>query len=464
MEQLNDDTSGDILSWDPLRLRSMLDSIPVPLLLASEETRAHTLYVNERFQLDFGYSMEEIGNVERWAELAYPDPDYRQAIMGEWFAAFEKARQEGGRIEPIEARIHCRDGSVKYVVIHVSRLDGTLLVTMDDITAHVQIAERLRESEHRFRLLSENAHDVIWTMSPDGKITYLSPMVEKVRGYTVEEAMRQTLDEIETPESAARTLSYFGELSQDLAAGRAPRSFRGPMEYLCKDGSTYWAEVFVFPIMSADGSLVELLGVSRDISEFKRFEAELLRAQQRTEEMNRVLEAVNRSLEDANEQLHHLASIDALTGLLNRRHFTDEAEFALASDAGAGSAHSLMIFDLDSFKQINDRFGHQAGDSVLCAASDLIRAGIRMNDLAARWGGEEFLILLPRTLLADATALAESLRHAFESGSFPPVDRVTASFGVAQHHPGESLDELLARVDEALYRAKSDGRNCVRIG
>lgn len=141
-----------------------------------------------------------------------------------------------------------------------------------------------RDSQELLHLLAESSNDVVWTMSPTGQITYVSPAVERMRGYTPEEAMAQSLEEIETPESAAITMQYFTDLHTALAEGREPPSnFRGELEYYCKDGSTVWTEVQVIPRFGPDGALVEILGVTRDISERKAHEAALRAAQEEAE-------------------------------------------------------------------------------------------------------------------------------------------------------------------------------------
>jgi PAS domain S-box-containing protein len=137
--------------------------------------------------------------------------------------------------------------------------------------------ERLRVSEERHRTLADNARDVVWTMSLDGRITYVSPAVLPLRGFTPEEAMCQPLDEIHPPASAAVSLGYFTRLLSDVAAGRPAPRFRGELEYRCRDGSTVWTDVMALPVVDRDGKVLEVLGVSRDLTERKRAE-EALRA------------------------------------------------------------------------------------------------------------------------------------------------------------------------------------------
>ncbi|HET8732768.1 MAG TPA: PAS domain S-box protein, partial [Anaeromyxobacteraceae bacterium] len=151
------------------------------------------------------------------------------------------------------------------------------VATLADVTDRRRMEERLRVSEERHRTLADNARDVVWTMSLDGRITYVSPAVLPLRGFTPEEAMRQGLAEIHPPESGAISMAYFSRLYEDLAAGRPPQRFRGELEYYCRDGSTVWTDVMAIPVVGRDGKVLEILGVSRDLTERKRAE-EALRA------------------------------------------------------------------------------------------------------------------------------------------------------------------------------------------
>jgi diguanylate cyclase (GGDEF)-like protein len=168
--------------------------------------------------------------------------------------------------------------------------------------------------------------------------------------------------------------------------------------------------------------------------------------------------------ERADEESSRLATTDPLTGVFNRRTFIELADQELARAHRAGTPLTIMMLDLDHFKQVNDTCGHLVGDEVLVSFTRLIRDCIRRGDLVVRYGGEEFCVLLPSTTLAAATALAERIRTT--CAAEPLTERafkVTVSIGLtARPSTGVTrLNDLLARADEALYRAKDGGRNQV---
>ena len=154
-------------------------------------------------------------------------------------------------------------------------------------------------------------------------------------------------------------------------------------------------------------------------------------------------------------ELHLLAHTDGLTGLLNRLGATGALEERLT----AHQPFAVVLVDVDHFKSINDRFGHAVGDDVLVEVGKRLRDGLREGDEVGRWGGEEFLLILPCAEIEQTLALVERLQNRMRSRPFPGVGMVTASLGVAVHQPGESWWELVRRADDALYRAKREGRD-----
>jgi len=163
------------------------------------------------------------------------------------------------------------------------------------------------------------------------------------------------------------------------------------------------------------------------------------------------------------EELYRLSVTDHLTGAYNRRYFVEMLEREVERARRMGRPFSLIMFDLDRFKSINDRFGHAAGDRVLKSVVSTFKERLRRTDCLARWGGEEFVILLPETGVEGAAVLAEELRQRLSEMEIDGVGRVTASFGVTGYRSGDTVDAVTQRVDGALYRAKGNGRNCVCI-
>ncbi len=155
------------------------------------------------------------------------------------------------------------------------------------------------------------------------------------------------------------------------------------------------------------------------------------------------------------------ATHDPLTGAWNRRRFEESAGAEMALARRRRAPVSLILLDLDHFKRINDAFGHGQGDAVLVGAAETFREVLRTADALTRWGGEEFIVLSPATGLGGALSLAERLRTALESATFPVSGTVTLSAGVAEYVEGESLEAWVGRADQALYRAKELGRNRV---
>lgn len=170
-----------------------------------------------------------------------------------------------------------------------------------------------------------------------------------------------------------------------------------------------------------------------------------------------------------NARLHAIverqALVDGLTGISNRRGCEDALSHEIARAGRMNAPFTLVVADLDDFKQINDRYGHDAGDDVLREFASVLRLTLRESDLPGRWGGEEFVMLLPGTDAEGGTQLAERVRAALRERSFHGRDGavfcVTASFGVAQHNPGEGERQLFAHADRALYEAKRQGKNRV---
>ena len=163
------------------------------------------------------------------------------------------------------------------------------------------------------------------------------------------------------------------------------------------------------------------------------------------------------------ERFKHLAETDRLTGLFNKGKFNEVLKKEIERAKRYKRPLSLIIFDIDRFKRINDTYGHKVGDEVLRELAKVIKSIIRKTDFLVRWGGEEFVILAPETDLDGALKLAEKLRQTVEKHQFPTVKNVTISLGVAQYIDEETPEEFIIRADTALYKAKENGRNRVEV-
>ncbi len=163
-----------------------------------------------------------------------------------------------------------------------------------------------------------------------------------------------------------------------------------------------------------------------------------------------------------NADLTRLATTDGLTGLLNRRSLSEHMQIEIERFNRTGRAFAVVLGDIDNFKAINDQYGHQGGDDVLTAVSRLLRETVRTQDHVARWGGEEFLAFLPETTADEAAAVTARIQQQLAGQSLPCGNAhvpVRMTFGIAQFVPGQTLDDLLACADRALYRGKLAGKN-----
>ncbi len=197
-----------------------------------------------------------------------------------------------------------------------------------------------------------------------------------------------------------------------------------------KDRSIVWIENVLSFLRDDQNRPAAILGVSRDVTERRHL----------------------------TEELRVLARTDPLTGVFNRRHFMEELHREMGRSNRYGVPLSLIMLDIDRFKAVNDRLGHEEGDRVLAGMVELIRKRLRVSDILARWGGEEFLIIAVNTNLEGAAMLADDLLEQLKHRLFPRVGALTASFGVTQYRNSESADAVLTRVDNLMYRAKGEGR------
>ena len=310
-----------------------------------------------------------------------------------------------------------------------------ILSVIKDITTLKNLENKIRESEKIHRLLADNASDVIWVMDLTGKFTYISPSVEKLRGYTVEEVMQQSREEVLCPSSLVHLEKGIEKAVNKVMNNLPFEEFRGDLEQPCKDGTTVWTEVTVTGIYDKDSGFLGMLGVTRDITERRAME----------------------------EEIRRLTEVDRLTQLYNRLKLDYVIKIEIERANRSGSSFVAIMLDIDHFKAVNDNFGHIVGDEVLKEISLIIKSSIRIIDTAGRWGGEEFMIILPESDIKGGQIVAEKMRLKIEENQFPHVGKLTASFGVSEYKSEMSENELVTRADNAMYKAKNAGRNRVCI-
>ncbi|WP_159992501.1 diguanylate cyclase domain-containing protein [Roseomonas sp. 18066] len=302
-----------------------------------------------------------------------------------------------------------------------------------------QVEKALAESEGSFRLLAENSSDMVSRINLEGKRTYVSPAAERLLGLAAATLIGRPANEFIDAEDQPAVEQAMGRLRTGELR-EATVTFR-----LHRAGQeTLWLESAIRTTHDprtgeADGAVA----VSRDVTE------------------RRLLE----------QRLAELASTDGLTGLANRRAFDDALQQEWRRSTRTGQPLSLLLLDVDRFKQYNDSYGHQQGDECLKAVALAVRSMIRRaGDVAARYGGEEMVLLLPNTATTGGEEVAEKLRAALQAQRLPhaaniPFGVVTASIGVAGVTPELQAEigpgALVAAADSALYRAKHEGRNRV---
>jgi diguanylate cyclase (GGDEF)-like protein len=249
----------------------------------------------------------------------------------------------------------------------------------------------------------------------------------------------------------AEDVLKWGELAQELLANSADR----PPQQL--DGRS--ARAIGFPLI-VGGSGLGVLGVRPKAGPLESDRRRLIEAAAS-------LLAVSVKNAQLFREVRDNSVKDPLTGCFTRTHTLDMIDAELRRARRSQTPVSMIMFDLDHFKDVNDRYGHLCGDAVLSAVGRRMKEVLRGSDLKCRYGGEEFLVLLPETPLHGARRVAETLRREIAERPVPWAGEgltVTASFGIAQTVPGEvNVQAVIARADQALYRAKDDGRNCVRI-
>lgn len=415
-------------------------------IVSIADTHGHITAVNNKFCEVSQYSREELlGQNHRMLKSGqHPSAFYNDlwatiSVGRVWRGEICNRRKDGtfywvaSTILPFvgEDGLPSRYVSVRTDITAIKEAQHVLERSRDELEHLVQIRSgELAEREEVLRSITNAAQDAVMMIDPVGRVTYWNPAAEQMFGFAEAEVTGKGLHDLIVPERylerAHAGFSRFAATGEGPAIGRTT-TFRAKH----RNGDEFPVDVSLSAIkLRGQWSAV---GIVRNATE--RVQTE--------------------------ERLKQLATTDTLTGICNRRHFDETLASEIDRAARFSSPLSLILFDIDHFKRVNDTFGHQAGDRVLTQLAVTVGSTIRTVDLFARWGGEEFVVLLPGSDLNAGRLLAEKLRMALEKQPFSDVGQVTCSFGVAEYTPGDNMDALIKKVDRCLYHAKASGRNRV---
>ncbi len=424
LEDLVEERTAE-LGESEAKYRSLFDNAQVGIFQLHVPS-ARFLKANRAMARMFGYESGE--------EMA---ADYRPRERDDERQVWREAREDllaDGEVRKREIRLRRKDGSIGWFE-YSGKLDGDVMTGVaEDVTARKGAQKALESSEERFRLLVQNASDVIWVTDATGRLTWVSPSIEHVTGHRIDECLgKELVDRVHFDDSGAVRSALAVCAAEPGATTRVQFRLRHA------DGSWIYLDAIATNLIAVD-SVRGIVANARDVTD-------------------RVL---------AEQALDALSRQDSLTRLANRRAFEEHLAREWRRSSRIGKPLSLVMADIDGFKAFNDAFGHLAGDECLRRVAQVIADTFqRAGDFPARWGGEEFSVVVAESDAADGEACAERLRVSVEragiSRDSDGTSVVTVSVGVATALPSSNLQvrALAEAADQALYAAKSAGRNRV---
>jgi diguanylate cyclase (GGDEF)-like protein/PAS domain S-box-containing protein len=387
---------------------------------ANCEVGPRIVYANPSFEKMTGYSITElVGQSPKILQGPLTDhkviEEMRLCIRsGEYFEGstinYDKNKNPYN-VEWSISPIKDQDGVVQYFVS-----------VQKNITAFIKAQQ---ERNLLVRALNDSP-DCVMITDIDNKIVFVNTGFEQLTGYKEDEVL------------GCKPSILWKNLAGTPAEKSEPRNLQQTLHFqtqapnLHKDGSVFYVDQSIAHIQNETGNITHYVSFSKDSTE--RLKRELT--------------------------LKDLASKDALTDLLNRRS-GEQLLKQYDDEILSKKSLCLIMLDIDNFKNINDTYGHAGGDEILKSSSQLLKSKARSTDSVVRWGGEEFLILVPDANLNAAVEFAERIRNSIAQHQHQALGFITASFGVAELQAGESTASLLNRADKALYKAKLNGKNCV---
>ena len=395
------------------------------------------LYVNQAYAAVNGYdSPKEI--IGRTCHIAYDEKEYgriEQTIM----PRLQKNKRWRGEL--IARR---KNGSAYFQEASITLLeDGRRVCIVRDITWRKRSEERLHRSERFLNTIFNSIRDPFCIFDSDFRIIRVNEAYAQMKNKLVEKLIGMKCYEV---------LAERDNMCEGCVVGKtlysADPCAKDKLVTL-QDGTEIWMEIYTYPILDEDGKVSHVIEYTRDITERRKTE----------DEKRRLI-----------DKLDHLSKTDGLTGMINRRALTDCLAYEIDRAERYHSELALILCDVDNFKEINDTYGHDAGDRALQTLSATLKTILRKIDIAGRYGGDEFMLILPETTVRGAESLAEKLLYAVRDTELRLADgkqiRLSMSIGIAgleADSEGENIDSFVKRADDAMYASKQGGKDRVSV-
>lgn len=414
------------------RFRAVIEASPIPYALNDENL--NITYLNPAFTKIFGYTLGDIPTIESWWEQAYPDPEYRTQVMDQWLKHMAQSEQSDAMFEPVEVNISCKNGEVRTVLAATEPLNeilyGLYVVSFFDITARKQ-AEK---AQHLAATVFTHAREGILIADQDGIIIDVNKMLMDMTGYSHEELVGQKVNLLK---SGYHKDEAYEQIWRDLTE---KHYWQGELWDRRKNGDVFPVMLTISAVCNPNDEIQQYVALFSDITENKKHE----------------------------QQLEAMAHYDALTGLPNRTLLSDRLQQAMTQALRHKLRIAVGYLDLDGFKPVNDQYGHEVGDKLLIALAERMKGVLRGVDTIARIGGDEFvLVMVDLPDEQTSQVMAERLIQVIgQSVQIDGIDiQVTVSLGIS-YFPQPALvdaDLLLRQADQAMYQAKSSGKNKVCV-
>lgn len=448
------------------------------------DTNGDTVFFEDRDDI-LGYDHEELVG-KSWFDYCIAAVDKSMLMK-----VFDSLLSGSDDFKTFTNDVKCKDGTHKLIVfeneviehengsLHVlskgiekyySALLSSIDASNNEVTINTYNHSTLEDSDKTLNAILDVIAEGVWDWNANTGHVDRSPGWYRMLGYEVGIFLKDvfTWENIIHPDDQATVMEHF-EL---YTAGKIDKY---EIEYRCKkaDGSYLWiVDRGKIVEYNSDGTVARMIGAHSNIHERKMAQIDLMKKNKLLNEGNLTLEKLleeknielqekNTELEEKIEEVEYLSATDQLTKIANRRQFEHDLDKEIARAKRYNHSLSLVIFDIDNFKNINDKYGHKVGDRILHRLAISVKSQLRANDLIARWGGEEFVLILPDTSLESAIAVSDKFRRFIHQIEFEDGLFITCSFGIAEYEQDEIIDNFFIRADEALYKAKDLGRDRV---